>query len=84
MMIKYTQSQLFKQAMQGDPFIHPLFLDFPSDDSTFNPDVIKNQYMYGSFMVSIKANVKGEGSYFPNSTWCTVSNYNMDPLCIET
>lgn len=61
-----------------------MFLDFYNDDNTFNSDVVANQYMYGSFMISIKANVKGENSYFPKGTWCTTSNYNQDPYCLES
>lgn len=32
MMIKYTQTQLFNQAVNGDPFIHPLFIDYHTDE----------------------------------------------------
>lgn len=83
MLIKYTQTLLFRQAYKGDPLIHPLFMDF-DDDTAFNNEVVKNQYMYGDFMISIKANVKGENSYFPASTWCTTHNFNADPDCFNS
>lgn len=84
MLIKYTQTLLFKQALYGDPLIHPLFFDFSDDETTFNTEVVKNQYMYGDFMISIKANQKGENTYFPRSTWCTTHNYNADPDCFNS
>lgn len=59
-------------------------MDFYNDDKTFSNDVIQNQYMYGDFLVSIQANQKGVGTYFPAGTWCTTSNYNADPLCLNS
>ena len=56
MMIKYTQTLLFKQAKFGDPLIHPLFFDFYDDAATYSSSLIKNQYMYGDYMISIRAN----------------------------
>lgn len=81
MLIKYTQTLLFRQTFKGDPLIHPLFFDFYNDPNSFSTDVIKNQYMYGDFLISIKANVKGENTYFPAGTWCSTHNFNSDPLC---
>ena len=35
-------------------------------------------------MVSIKANVKGENTYFPKSYWCSTHNFNADPYCFQS
>ena len=40
--------------------------------------------MYGDFLVSIKANVKGENTYFPIATWCTTHSYAADPDCFNS
>lgn len=70
--LKYTKTQIFKQRISGEPFIRPLFYDFPEDYFTY-PEVDK-QYMYGpNIKVSIHDNAnKEEPAYFPAGKWCSV------------
>jgi len=71
-MIKYTRTQVFKAINYGDPFIRPVFYEFPGDPKVY-PDQT-TQFMYGpSFFATIKDETTVIQTYLAAGTWCPPS-----------
>jgi alpha-glucosidase (family GH31 glycosyl hydrolase) len=55
MLLHYFYTKIFESFMWGGPVVHPVFFEFPDDDTLYKPEVVDRTFMWGKQLYIIPA-----------------------------
>eukprot|EP01022_Parablepharisma_sp_SALTPOND_P033469 TRINITY_DN887_c0_g1_i1.p1 TRINITY_DN887_c0_g1~~TRINITY_DN887_c0_g1_i1.p1 ORF type:complete len:1932 (-),score=137.28 TRINITY_DN887_c0_g1_i1:11681-17392(-) len=79
-LIRFMYTQIFEAHAWGGAVVHPLFFEFPEDETTYDPAIIDRTFMWGKTLYVIPALIKGQRrtrAYLPNWRWYDLRNFEM-------
>ncbi len=79
-LLRFMYTEMFEAFAWGGPVVHPVFFDFPNDETTYKQDVVDRTFMWAHTLYVVPALIKGQTrvkAYLPNWRWYDMSTFDM-------